>query len=202
MATCLVIEDEGDTARYICNGLKEPGFTVIWCRDGVDGLHLAAGERWADVAVQEGPWHRRKRAYRRFRSSWCNSGDLLAAVAGRFPGEEPSEKFGLDNMRLPQQLPVNLPAKVVEQRPDVGAAEAQLYSASARIGVAVANRLPNITLSANGGYAANVLSQLFGPGNSYLSLAASLTQPIFEGVTPLHLERAARAAYDEALAQY
>src|SRR5580704_10606251 len=47
---CLVIEDEADTARYICSGLRETGFTVTWCRDGVDGLHLAACERW-DVVI-------------------------------------------------------------------------------------------------------------------------------------------------------
>lgn len=47
---CLVIEDEADTARYICNGLKEADFTVTWCRNGVDGLHLATSERW-DVVI-------------------------------------------------------------------------------------------------------------------------------------------------------
>ena len=47
---CLVIEDEADTARYISNGLKEEGFTVVWCRDGLDGLNLATGERW-DVVI-------------------------------------------------------------------------------------------------------------------------------------------------------
>lgn len=47
---CLVIEDEVDTARYICNGLKEAGFNVNWCRNGVDGLHLASDESW-DVVI-------------------------------------------------------------------------------------------------------------------------------------------------------
>ena len=47
---CLVIEDQADTASYICNGLREAGFSPFWCRNGVDGLHHAAGERW-DVIV-------------------------------------------------------------------------------------------------------------------------------------------------------
>ncbi len=47
---CLVIEDEPETARYICNGLKEAGFVPVWCRDGVDGLHHAASESW-DVVI-------------------------------------------------------------------------------------------------------------------------------------------------------
>ncbi|MBV9489286.1 MAG: response regulator transcription factor [Verrucomicrobia bacterium] len=48
---CLVIEDEADTARYIANGLKEAGFTVVCCRDGIDGLHLATNERWELVIL-------------------------------------------------------------------------------------------------------------------------------------------------------
>jgi two-component system, OmpR family, response regulator len=47
---CLVIEDEVDTARYICNGLKEAGFNVNWCRDGVEGLHLTTDQDW-DIIV-------------------------------------------------------------------------------------------------------------------------------------------------------
>jgi len=47
---CLLIEDDADTARYIRNGLKEAGFVVVLCRDGVEGLHLATSERW-DVVI-------------------------------------------------------------------------------------------------------------------------------------------------------
>ena len=46
----LVIEDETDTGRYICNGLREAGFVPTWCRNGVDGLHLATNEQW-DVII-------------------------------------------------------------------------------------------------------------------------------------------------------
>jgi two-component system OmpR family response regulator len=47
---CLVIEDEADTARYICNGLAESGHTANACRNGVDGLDLATNEHW-DIIV-------------------------------------------------------------------------------------------------------------------------------------------------------
>jgi len=47
---CLLIEDDADSARYICAGLREAGFLVTWCSDGVDGLHLATRERW-DVVI-------------------------------------------------------------------------------------------------------------------------------------------------------
>src|SRR6516164_4501700 len=47
---CLVIEDEADTARYICNGLKEAGHTATLVRDGANGLYLATNERW-DIII-------------------------------------------------------------------------------------------------------------------------------------------------------
>jgi NodT family efflux transporter outer membrane factor (OMF) lipoprotein len=156
----------------------------------------------ADVAVQEATLAQAQASLPPLQKQLAEQRDLLAALAGRFPSEEPAEKFELAGLRLPQDLPVSLPAKLVQQRPDVGAAEAQLHSASAEIGVAIANTLPNVTLSANGGYAANVISRFFGPGTSYWAIAASLTQPIFEGGTLLHRTRAARAAYEEAAAQY
>lgn len=157
----------------------------------------------ADVAVQEATLAQAQASLPPLQKQLAEQRDLLAALAGRFPSEEPTEKFELGGLRLPQDLPVSLPAKLVRQRPDVAAAEAQLHSASAEIGVAVANMLPNVTLSANGGYAANVISRFFGPGTGYWAIAASLTQPILEeGGTLLHRTRAARAAYEEAAAQY
>lgn len=47
---CLIVEDEPDTARYICEGLKEQGFTVVWSREGVEGRDLATDESW-DVVI-------------------------------------------------------------------------------------------------------------------------------------------------------
>ena len=48
---CLVIEDEADTARYICNGLEEAGHTATLVRDGVNGLDLATNERWDTIIL-------------------------------------------------------------------------------------------------------------------------------------------------------
>jgi NodT family efflux transporter outer membrane factor (OMF) lipoprotein len=81
--------------------------------------------------------------------------DLLAVLAGRFPNQAPEQKFELSSLQLPQELPVSLPAELVSQRPDVLQAEANLHDASAKIGIATANRLPNITLTANAGSAAS-----------------------------------------------
>ena len=48
---CLVIEDEADTARYVCNGLEEAGHTTTLVSDGVNGLHLTANERWDAIIL-------------------------------------------------------------------------------------------------------------------------------------------------------
>ena len=128
--------------------------------------------------------------------------DLLAVLAGRFPGQAPPQTLALADLQLPRDLPLSLPSAVVEQRPDVLQAEANLHAASAQIGIAVANRLPNIQLSANAGSTALAIGQLFTPGTGFWTLAASLTAPIFDGGTLMHQERATRAAYEEAAQQY
>jgi len=84
----------------------------------------------------------------------------------------------------------------------VRSAEAQLHAASAQVGVAVANMLPQFTISANVGSVATEMGQLFTGGTNFWSLAGNLAQPIFEGGTLLHKKRAAEAAYDQTAAQY
>jgi NodT family efflux transporter outer membrane factor (OMF) lipoprotein len=128
--------------------------------------------------------------------------DLMAALTGRFPSQAPADRFELASLELPQDLPVSLPSQLVEQRPDVLQAQANLHAASAEIGIAVANRLPNLELTANAGSTALALDQIFAPGTGFWSVGADLTAPIFEGGTLLHKERAARNAYTQAAAQY
>ncbi len=128
--------------------------------------------------------------------------DQLAVLAGRFPSEQPAVNFDLSTLQLPQDLPVSLPSTLVSQRPDVLQAEANLHDASAKIGIAVANRLPNIVLTANAGSSAAEMSQLFTTGTGFWGIGASLTAPIFQGGTLLHQERAAKAAYEQAAEQY
>jgi len=128
--------------------------------------------------------------------------DLLAALSGGFPNQDLPEKFELSTLQLPQELPLSLPAQLVEQRPDVRQAEENLHSASAQIGIAVANRLPNIALTADAGSMALTFSKIFAGGTGFWDIAAGITQPVFEGGTLLHRERAARAAYALAAEQY
>jgi len=121
---------------------------------------------------------------------------------GGFPQKDFTEKFELSSLQLPQELPLSLPSKLVEQRPDVRQAEENLHAASALIGVATANRIPTITLSADAGSMALVLGRLFSGGNGIWDLGAGVTQPIFDGRTLLHRERAAQAAFTQTAEQY
>lgn len=128
--------------------------------------------------------------------------DLIAALAGRLPSDAPAQHFDLDALQLPRELPLGVPSKLVEQRPDVRAAEAQLHAASAQIGVATANMLPQFTLSATTGGVATALAQLFQAGNLFWSVGTNVAQTVFAGGTLLHRKRAAEAAFDQAAAQY
>ena len=128
--------------------------------------------------------------------------DLLAVLAGGFPNQDLPQKFGLSTLQLPQELPLTIPSQLVEQRPDVRQAEENLHSASAQIGIAVANRLPSFSLTADAGSMAIVLGHLFTGGTGFWDVGAGVTQPIFEGGTLLHRERAAQAAYTQAAEQY
>jgi len=157
------------------------------------GLDLAAQESQLAQAVATMPPLIKQQVQER---------DLLAVLVGQFPSQAPTEKFDLSTLQLPQDLPVSLPSTLVAQRPDVLQAEANMHAASAQIGVATANRLPNITLSANAGNSALAIGQVFKSGNSFWGLGADLTAPIFQGGALLHQERAAKAAYVQAAQQY
>ena len=128
--------------------------------------------------------------------------DLLAVLSGGFPNQDLPEKFELSGLQLPQELPLSLPSQLVEQRPDVRQAEENLHFASAQIGVARANRLPSFALTADTGSAALGAANIFAAGTGFWDLAAGFAQPVFQGGTLLHRERAARDAYTEASEQY
>lgn len=126
----------------------------------------------------------------------------LAALTGRFPSEAGPAAFNLATLHLPQTLPVSLPSKLVRQRPDVRAAEAQLHAASANIGVAIANELPQFSITGSYGSAASSFGSLFSPSAPVWSIGGSVLERLFDGGELLHKRRAAVAAYDQAAALY
>jgi len=128
--------------------------------------------------------------------------DELTALVGRLPSEEPSETFQLDELTLPGDLPVTLPSKLVEQRPDVRQAEENMHFASAEAGVAIADMLPQFAITGNWGSTALSAGDLFKTGTGFWDIGASLTQTLFDAGALLHKHRAADAALDQAGAQY
>jgi NodT family efflux transporter outer membrane factor (OMF) lipoprotein len=130
------------------------------------------------------------------------SRDALTALLGRLPSDEPAETFRLEQLTLPVDLPVSLPSKLVEQRPDVRQAEENLHAASAAVGVALADMLPQFAITGDLGSSALKLGQLFTPYTGFWDAGASLTQTLFDAGALLHKKRAADAALDQAAAQY
>jgi NodT family efflux transporter outer membrane factor (OMF) lipoprotein len=155
-----------------------------------------------DVAAQEAALAQVQQQLPPLQKQLEQNRDLLAALAGRFPSDDLDERFELAALRLPQELPVSLPARLVEQRPDVRVAEATLHAAGAQIGVAIANRLPQFTISATYGGSATDFAQMFAHNNPYWMVGGTALQMLFDGNTLWHRQRAAAAAFEQAAAQY
>jgi NodT family efflux transporter outer membrane factor (OMF) lipoprotein len=155
-----------------------------------------------DFALQEAAVAQAKATLPPLRKALAQVRDLIAALAGSFPTEGPRETFTLAELRLPTVLPVSLPAQLIEQRPDVRAADEQLHSASAQIGVATANLLPSFTINANGGYINTGLPHLLAPQNLFWILAGNATQTVFDGGTLLHQLQGAKDTYQAAAWTY
>jgi NodT family efflux transporter outer membrane factor (OMF) lipoprotein len=128
--------------------------------------------------------------------------DLLAVLMGRSPGEPPAATFELSALAVPKDLPLSVPSALIGQRPDVLAAEGQLHAATARVGVAIADMLPQVNLTASLGGAATRVSTLLASGNTFWSVGATLSQTLFAGGARWHRKLATDAALDEAGAQY
>lgn len=125
----------------------------------------------------------------------------LSVLVGQFPNG-PIPTINLEKLTLPAQLPVSLPSNLVRQRPDVRASEALLHVASANIGVATANLLPQFNLTGSYGWSSSVPNGLFGSSSNVWNYGGQIAQPIFHGGALLAQRRGAIDAYDQAAAQY
>jgi NodT family efflux transporter outer membrane factor (OMF) lipoprotein len=124
----------------------------------------------------------------------------LAVYLGKLPSEFGGNDLALSELQLPQEIPLNVPAQLVRQRPDVRVAEARLHQASALIGVATANLLPQVAISGSLGTQSTEAAQLFK--DKIWSIGAGVTQPLFHGGELTSRRRAAIATYDQAAADY
>jgi NodT family efflux transporter outer membrane factor (OMF) lipoprotein len=156
----------------------------------------------SDVAAAEAALAQVEATLPPLRKALAQNRNLLAALLGGYPSEGPREMFQLADLQLPLDLPVSLPSQLIEQRPDVRAAQEQLHSASAQVGVATANMLPNFTINPSGGYMNTALAGLISPANAFWILSGNVTQTLFDGGTLLHQLRGANATYDAAAWSY
>jgi NodT family efflux transporter outer membrane factor (OMF) lipoprotein len=155
-----------------------------------------------DVANQEAALAQAQQTLPPLEKQLAQAEDLLADLIGGFPSEILVEPVSLASLKLPTDLPLSLPAKLVQQRPDVKAAEANLHAASALVGVAIAARLPDISLAANAGGTATNVTQMFNNGNLFWAASGNVAQTIFDAGALKHRQHAAEANFDQAKAQY
>ncbi|AIY41568.1 RND efflux system [Collimonas arenae] len=125
----------------------------------------------------------------------------LAVYLGKAPGEAAIRPLDLNQLTLPERLPLSLPSALARQRPDIRAAEATLHQASAQVGVATAGLYPQLTLSGSAGAEQTHISDIANSLNVW-SLGLKLMQPLFHGGELRAKKRSAVAAYDAAAAGY
>jgi NodT family efflux transporter outer membrane factor (OMF) lipoprotein len=162
----------------------------------------AGGAARSDVLQQQATLQSTLASLPVLRSQLAQQRNQLATYVGALPTDYGGAEINLDSLTLPTELPVSLPSKLVEQRPDIRQYSSLLHQATAQIGVATANMLPQITLTGSYGGIASRASDLFLPTSTVWSAVAGLTQPIFKGGQLVHQRRAAIAAAQEAAANY
>jgi NodT family efflux transporter outer membrane factor (OMF) lipoprotein len=130
--------------------------------------------------------------------------DLLAAPTGQFAGAGVAGALSFTELQLPRDLPLMLPSQIVDQRPDVRAAEANLHAAGALVGVAIANRIPLFNITGNIGRTSSQFNNLGNPAPQLLfwTIAGSVTQTIFDEFTLEQRQRAAEAGWNQTAEQY
>jgi NodT family efflux transporter outer membrane factor (OMF) lipoprotein len=156
----------------------------------------------SDVLLQEATLQQSRALLPPLEKQLAANRTQLMAYLGKLPAEDTGEQFTLDNLSLPETLPVSLPSQLIDQRPDIRAAEATLHFASAEIGVETANLLPQFTITGDIGNDALRAAKLFNPGSGLFSIGGTVTQPLFHGFALWHGRQEAEAQYDQALAEY
>lgn len=128
--------------------------------------------------------------------------DALSVLVGRAPAQWQPHEFDIGELTLPREVPLTLPARLVRQRPDVLAAEAQLHASNAAIGVAIAQEFPTLNLTASVTRQALEAGALFHQFNTLWDAGGALALPIFAGGAQAAQVRAARDANAAQAAAY
>jgi multidrug efflux system outer membrane protein len=127
--------------------------------------------------------------------------NALSVLVGRLPG--PIDRgSALTEQHFPPSVPAGIPATLLERRPDVAQAEDFLVSANADVGAAKALFFPTISLTGLLGGVSHDLSNVVKADGAVWSLGAGIFQPIFQGGRIKRNYEAAKARFDQAMAQY
>ncbi len=160
------------------------------------------GKSKIDTLAQEAQLYQTKGLIAPLQNSLAQQRTTLAVLVGELPSASTITPFDLDEITLPTEMPMGIPSCLVHGRPDVRAAEALLHAASAQIGVATANLLPQFTITGNYGGTSNFIKDLFKHSANVWTLMGGVLQPIFEGGALIAKQDAAIAAFEQAFAQY
>lgn len=133
-----------------------------------------------DVAQQESLTATQRAAVPPLEITLRQSIAQLAVLTGRAPENVPLRRGKLTPVTIPRVTP-GLPSEILNQRPDIRMAEANLASSNYSVESARAAFFPNISLTGTRGFQSAALATLFGPGAWYYTMAASLAQPVFDG---------------------
>ncbi len=125
----------------------------------------------------------------------------LSVLLGRNPGQIARGR-SLTEQIVPPLVPAGLPSELLQRRPDVAQAEQQLVAATARIGIAKAERFPKLSLTGFLGVASPTLSDFVSPTTNFGVLAPMLTGPLLNAQTLGFQQRAVEAQARQAVAQY
>nr|WP_319399585.1 TolC family protein [uncultured Carboxylicivirga sp.] len=125
--------------------------------------------------------------------------NLLSTLMGQFPEKELLSTLLLEH-KLPDSVPVGIPSDLLTRRPDIRKAEQDVISANAKVGMALTNMFPKISLSAEYGYESEALSDLFSSPYNYLY--GQLLSPIFNAGANRARHKAAKAVLDQKALTY
>jgi NodT family efflux transporter outer membrane factor (OMF) lipoprotein len=157
----------------------------------------------ADVATQEAALAQSETALPPLRNQLSQQRNLLANLTGETTAHLPAETFSLDAIGLPTELPVTLPSRMVEQRPDIRAAEANVHAAAAAVGVQTAALLPQFTFGLGFGSTATSSDLLFSDAlGPTVMVGASVLQTLLDGGASWQRRKAAQANWEQAKSQY
>ncbi len=170
--------------------------------DITKGQHRYGYASRLDVAAQQSALAQTKQLLPPLENQLQQTRNLIRVLVGNLPSEDVEETFTLPSLHLPEELPLSLPSQLVMQRPDIRAAEEQMRTANAQIGVVIASRFPSLSIDGSWGGSATRFSQMFQPVNRFFELIGDLALTLFDGGTLSHQQRAAEQALKQATAEY